>query len=77
MATYNRRMLFRRTLQGDSLVSGHRPVPIAAVDRTERDITVNFRRSRSWAPIHETIDDLDRKKRIQITLRFEDADKDK
>lgn len=71
------RMLYSRRLRGDPVVAGHRPSTITAVDHAERDIAVNFRRSRSWAPTHETIDELDRRKRIQITLRFEDADKDK
>lgn len=35
------------------------------------------RRLQAWAPASETIDEADRRKRIQITARFDDADKDK
>lgn len=33
--------------------------------------------SPSWAPGHETIDERDRKKAVQIQQRFEDADTNK
>jgi hypothetical protein len=36
----------------------------------------NFRKP-AWMPTHETIDELDRQKRVMIHTRFEDADQDK
>lgn len=54
-----------------------RPIALTAVQRTDRGNAVEFTRGRAWAPATETIDDIDHKKRIQIALRFEDADKDK
>lgn len=77
LATRSSRIVCSRRFNNSSVAPLHKPAYIAAFDRADRDIAAEFRRSRSWAPSYETIDDDDRKKRLQITLRFEDVDKDR